>query len=184
MTPKDHKMALNIGQTLFQEKMKISYKGPVDERILTVFGDYIESMGELYSVSGKKLFKIFFELAQNLSSYSSEKIALENKKKIVGAGTLILKENDDDFVLITGNPVFNEDIIPVIEKCEYINSLDRESLRQYKREERRRTPSEKGNAHIGLIQVALTSANPLDIEITPINDNTSYFSVAVKINKN
>lgn len=183
MAPKDHRMALNAGQSLFQEKMKISYKGPVDERIITIFGDYIESMNDSYMIPSKKLFKIFFELAENLSSYSAEKISLENKKKIVGAGTLILKENDDNFILITGNPVSNTDIIPIIEKCEYINSLDRESLRKYKREERRRTPSERGNAHIGLIQVALTSANPLDVEITKINDSTSYFSVAVKIDK-
>lgn len=183
MSSKEHKKAIILGQSLFQEKMKISYKGPVDERILSVFADYIESMDEKYRTQAQKLFKIFFELAENLSSYSAEKIFLENKKKAVGAGALILKENENDFILITGNPVFNENIIPVIEKCEYINSLDRESLRQYKREERRRTPGERGNAHIGLIQVALTSANPLDIEITQVADNISYFSVAVKIDK-
>ncbi len=183
MPSKEHKKAIDQGKDLFKEKMKISYKGPVDERILTVFGDYISSIDESYRNQGKKLFKIFFELAENLSSYSSEKVWLDSKNKSVGVGALILKENDSDFMLIAGNPVFDENIIPVIEKCEYINSLDRESLRKYKREERRRTPSARGNAHIGLIQIALTSANPLDIEITQVAENISYLSIAVKIDK-
>ncbi len=42
---------------------------------------------------------------------------------------------------------------------------------------------EKGNANIGLIQVALTSANPLDIEVTLIDDNYSFFAITVKVDK-
>jgi hypothetical protein len=31
--------------------------------------------------------------------------------------------------------------------------------------------------------VALTAESPLDIELTPVSDNESFFSVAVKIKK-
>ena len=166
----------------FSKDVKISYRGPVDERVFTLIGDYISSMEALHEKAGKKLFKIFFELAQNISSYSAEKIKFRNNK-CVGTGNLIIKETDKHFYLITGNKVYNNDIIPIIEKSEYINSLDRESLREYKRIERRRPQGEYGNAHIGLIQIALTSTNPLDVEVMPIDDDLSYFSIAVKINK-
>ncbi len=176
----------NIGiendMTLFSKEIKISYKGPVDSRILTVVGDYINAISPVFKVAGKKMFNIFFELTQNISYYSAEKILIRENKEI-GTGSILIKETDKHFVLITGNPVYNESIIPVIEKCEYINSLDRESLRKYKREERRRPQGQKGNGHIGLIKVALTSTNPLDVEVTPLNDDISYFSIAVKINK-
>ena len=113
----------------FSKDIKISYKGPVDERIFRIIGDYISSIDSEYEKAGRKLFKIFFELAQNISSYSAEKITFKNKKEI-GTGNLIIKEIEDNFVLITGNLVKNKDIIPIIEKCEYINSLDRDALRE------------------------------------------------------
>lgn len=167
----------------FDENIKLLYKGPIDERILSSIGDYITTMESFAgAVSVKKLFKIFFELAQNISYYSAEKIKLSDRKEI-GSGSLIIKEEEDAFILTTGNPVNNESIIPIIEKSEYINSLDRESLRRYKREERRRPQGIKGSAHIGLITVALASANPLDVEVNPIDEESSYFSIVVKIDK-
>ncbi|RLD77713.1 MAG: hypothetical protein DRJ10_11465, partial [Bacteroidetes bacterium] len=79
--------------------------------------------------------------------------------------------------------VQNDDIVSIIEKSEIINSLDREELREYKRQQRKLPPGKRGGAHIGLIQVALTSANPLDIEVNPVDDDHSFFSIAVKIDK-
>ena len=128
------------------------------------------------------MFKVFFELAENISNYSAEKIFF-SKTKQIGTGTLIIRETNDNFILVTGNPVNNENIIPILDKCEYINTLDRESLREYKRKERSRPQGVKGNAHIGLIQIALTSTNPLDVEVTPIDEEYSYFSIIVKIDK-
>jgi len=168
---------------MFEEEVKLTYKGPIDERILSSIGDYISTMEKFAdATSVKKLFKIFLELAQNISFYSAVKVKMNDNREI-GMGTLVLKEFDDSFFLLTGNPVMNDNIISILEKSEYINSLDRESLRQYKRDERRRPQGEKGNAHIGLITVALTSSNPLDVEVSPIDDDKSFFSIGVKIDK-
>jgi len=168
---------------LFNKNIKISYKGPFDERILSSIGNYIEViLGTNEQNASRKLFKIFIELAQNIAYYSAEKNEIYQDKEF-GLGTLVISEFEEFFSFITGNAVRNENIIELIEKCEFINTLDRESLRKYKREQRRIDPGERGNAHIGLIQVALTSANPLDIEVSPIDNETSYFSIAVKIDK-
>ena len=164
------------------ESVRLFYKGPVDQRILSVTGDYINTIDEIDKSAGVKLFKTFLELAQNISYYSDEISVLNNKS--VGSGTIIIKETDNSFFLLTGNTVKNENIVPIIEKCEYINSLDRQSLREYKRQERGRKAGIKGNAHIGLIQVALTSANPLDVEVNPIDERRVYFSIVVNIDKN
>jgi hypothetical protein len=164
------------------QDVKISYKGPIDEKILAVIGSYIEVILNNNPQASRKLFKIFIELAQNISYYSAEKSDFAPDKHI-GYGTLLIMEFPDSYSFITGNAVLNDNIIPLIEKCEFINSLDRESLREYKREQRRHPQGNLGNAHIGLIQVALTAANPLDIEVSPLDDEKSYFSIAVKINK-
>jgi hypothetical protein len=173
---------LSLGQSLFSEEIRISYKGPVDGKIITFLGDYIDVINILSEKATKKLFKIFFELAENISNYSSDKIKLKNGKE-VGAGTIILKETVQNFTLVTGNPIRNEHLIPVLENSKNINELDHDELREYKRNVRRENLGEQESPNIGLITVALTSGNPLDIEINPIDADTSYFSLAVKVDK-
>ncbi len=166
----------------FNHDVQLSYKGPIDEHILSVISKYIEVILRKNPIASRKIFKIFIELAQNISYYSAEKNILTNDKEI-GSGTIVLGELDEFYTFTTGNMVRDKDIIPIIEKCEYINSLDRDALRKYKREQRKKPSGPKGGAHIGLIQVALTSANPLDVEITSIDDEFSFFSIAVKVLK-
>ncbi len=168
---------------LFNQNILMSYKGPIDERVMSVIGDNIDVLLKDNPEASKKIFKIFMELAQNVWLYSTEKSRLSNDKTI-GTGTIVIGEFGNYFTFITGNVVSNEDILPVVEKCEIINSLDRESLREYKREQRRLAKhSDKSGGNIGLIQVALTAEGPLDIELTPVDDTTSFFSIAVKVDK-
>lgn len=164
------------------QNVPLTYKGPIDDKILQAIGYYIDGILSNHPKAGKKIFKIFIELAQNISYYSAEKSILRGEKEI-GSGMVLIGEMEDAFTFVTGNLVKNDDIYAIIDKSEIINSLDREELREYKREMRKLPPGPKGGAHIGLIQVALTSSNPLDIEVTPVDDEHSFFSIAVKIEK-
>ncbi len=168
---------------LLQQNILVSYKGPIDERIMTVIGENIELVTDDGSDKAKsKIFKIFMELAQNVWLYSAESCKTASGRKL-GMGTLVIGEFGDSYTFVTGNVVRNSDIEPVIEKCEIINSLDRDSLREYRREQRRLGGDKKNSGNIGLIQVALTAESPLDIELTPVSDDESFFSIAVKIKK-
>ena len=160
----------------------LSYKGPIDDHILQVIGTYIEGLLKKTPKAGKKIFKVFIELAQNISYYSAERSKLLNDKDI-GTGMVLITEKPEYYVFMTGNLVKTNNIITIIEKSEIINSLNRDELREYKREQRKLPPGKKGGAHIGLITVALTASNPLDIEVNPVDDEHSFFSIAVKIDK-
>lgn len=173
---------LDYHRTLDQN-IHISYRGPIDDKILQAIGYYIDGVLSKDPRAGKKIFKIFIELAQNISYYSAEKSIFSKEVKEVGSGMVLIGESLDSYTFVTGNLVKNEDIFAIIDKSEIINSLDREGLREYKREQRKLPHGPKGGAHIGLIQVALTSAHPLDIEVHPIDDEHSFFSIAVKIDK-
>ena len=164
------------------QNIALSYKGPIDEKILQTIGYYIESFLSKHPKAGKKIFKVFIELAQNISYYSAEKSIFKGEREI-GTGLFLISEGEDSYTFMTGNLVKNDDIYAITDKSEIINSLDRDELREYKREQRKLPSGPKGGAHIGLIQVALTSANPLDIEISPVDDALSFFSIAVKIDK-
>ncbi len=175
----DNNINLFDFHNLLNKNIQLSYKGPFDRHILYPLGNYIKKN----LTAGNRIFGIFIELAQNITYYSAETTDSVEDGKTYGVGTLVIGEYDDYYTFATGNAVKNDCIIPIIEKCEIINSLDREELRDYKRKQRRLPRGQKGGAHIGLIQVALTSMYPLDFQVTPIDESTSFFSIFVKIDK-
>jgi hypothetical protein len=162
------------------DNIRISYTGPFDAQVLSVMAKNIEfSLSNNPSVN-KKMFKIFLELAQNISFYSIEKDQSDKQ----GIGTLTIKEYEEYFLFATGNIINHKDAEIVIERCEKINSLDRNSLREFKRKARNRAHSATGGGNIGLIQVALTSRNKLQYKTIPLEKGESYYIVAAKIDKN
>ncbi len=165
---------------ILEGKVLLSYKGPWDERILVSIGNYIRTINPDNPKISLKIFKVFMELAQNMSFYSAEFNKLDQDKK-VGIGSMLIREENGCYFFYSGNVVNNKDIIPIIDKCNVINSLDRVQLREFKRKQRNLPRGEFGGANIGLIQIALTSDHPLDIKLTPITEETSFFSICVKI---
>ncbi len=165
-----------------KHEVLISYKGPFDKEVLTVIGSYIKIILGKNPMASKRIFKIFMELAQNVSYYSTERNILEKHAKS-GIGTLAIIEQNDNYTFHTGNEITNNSIIEVIEKCEIINALDKNGLREYKRKQLRLPDGVFGGANIGLIQVALTSMHPIEFKAVPIDDKISFLGLTVRINK-
>ncbi len=165
-----------------REDILISYKGPVTDIIMAeISRDIRDKFAESPKIS-KKLFAVFIELAQNILYYSSEKILFGNRQDSVG--TLLIYRTLDQLMFSCGNLVENQYIDTLIQSCDKINSLNRDELRAFKRETRSAPQGERSKgAGIGLIQVALTSGNPLKVESQPVDPNYSFFSLTVQINK-
>ncbi len=160
----------------------ISYKGPFDAQVLSVIAENIE-----YSLSSdprvsRKIFKIFIELAQNISFYSLERLRTDSGA-MFGAGVLILREFDEHYSFATGNMIKNTSVLPLIQKCEAINILEREKLRQYKRKLRNMPSGVPGGGNIGLVQVALTADYPLEYNVVSIDNHRSFYVLNVRVNK-
>ncbi len=164
-------------EKLWKDNVMLVYKGPFEENVLMALGAYIKKK----FCPANRLFSVFIELAQNIAFYSANFSSHTNKE--YGVGLVMVTEATQHHRLIAGNVVMTETIIPLIEKCELINSLDREGLRQLKIKQLRQPRGSKGGAHIGLIQVALTSSNPLEFQVVPIDDTYSFFSLSVLVNK-
>ena len=177
-----HKFDLFEFHHMFEDDILLLYKGPFNKHILGVFSKYIQGIINRYPKISKKVFGIFIELAQNIAKFSADKVIIEDRDH-VGAGTLVIGELDNCYTFFTGNSVPNKDLDQLIQKCELINSLNRDDLRKYKREQFG-MPHEKDDLrYIGLIQVALTSGNQLELEVTPENDELSFFSITVTVEK-
>ncbi len=159
----------------------ISYKGPITDVIMSEISRDIRYKFSDNPKASKKLFSIFMELTQNILYYSSEKINFAGNTDSLGV--ILITQYEDYYRFACGNLVDNTYIDELAENCNYINSLDKEALREYKRVQRSAPQTERSKgAGIGLIHVAITSENPLDIEFRRIDKSHSFFSISVKIN--
>ncbi len=166
-----------------EHNINISYTGAFDSEILGVIAKNLESKFSGDPKLNKKLFKIFIEFAQNIALYSTERISENNDDHYSGYGSIFIREFEDSYMLATGNKAGQADILPVIDKCEKINSLSRDDLRSFKRKQRRLPPGKKGGGNIGLIQVALMAGNPINYKTIDLDDGNLFYMQSIQINK-
>ncbi|GAB4400807.1 MAG: SiaB family protein kinase [Microscillaceae bacterium] len=160
----------------------LCYRGPVTDAILKEISRDIRSRFADNHRVRRQMFAIYMELAQNIHYYSAEKIHLSNRLDSVG--TILLTQSQESYYFFFGNLMEARYLDEMLAKCQYINTLDREALRHYKREQRKAPQKARSRgAGIGLIQVALTSRFPLQIEHRPVDANFSLFSLRVQIAK-
>ncbi|MCQ2253122.1 MAG: SiaB family protein kinase [Bacteroidales bacterium] len=164
------------------DHIAISYTGIFDTEILSVLAKDIEGTLSGDDKVNKKVFKIFIELAQNISFYSLEREP-NGEGNDMGVGTMIIRDFDKYFEFSTGNKTTLENIIPVMEKCDNINSMSHDKLREYRRLQRNMPAGAKGGGNIGLIQVALTAGNPIEYSLIKCDDGTYFYIVSVRIDK-
>ncbi|TAF67405.1 MAG: hypothetical protein EAZ55_03560 [Cytophagales bacterium] len=166
------------------EKVLFSYKGPLNNVLLADFSNNIRKRLKLYdNVSiGNKVFAIFMELSQNVLYYSKESDQFDGKDKV---GTLAIVKTAEHYKVMTGNLVSRTAVPKILKKCETINSLDREALREFKRQQRALGPDTEDSkgAGIGLIHVALTSDNQLEVNVKEIDENLAFYVLAVNIKR-
>lgn len=163
-------------------KTVLEYEGVFSKPKIYEFAVMLNKLTMEYPAIQKKMFYVFIELAQNVSMYSDLKGEISNGKN-TGKGAVIVGYTDKEYFFIIGNVVNNKALQVLIKKCEIINSLDKESLRLFKRQQRNLIPGTSGGAHIGLIMVALTTRKKLDIKIKPLGNDYSFFMIKVAISK-
>jgi hypothetical protein len=164
-----------------RDNILISYKGPLTDVLLSEFSRDIRRKLKENPRSGKKVFSIFMELAQNVLFYSKEINHFGNHDRV---GTLVVLDEGTHYKVITGNLIYKKDMMRLIEKCETIKTLDRDALREYKRKLRNEEENEESKgAGIGLVQAALTSDNNLEAKMKEMGTEFAFFIVLVSVDK-
>lgn len=176
-----HKSTLEIFNIMFTNNLVTSYVGPIDDEILTLLAENLEATLWQNETLRRRFFKIFIELSQNIALYSIERSVTKGKEN--GEGALIISDYGDHFVFSAGNVVNNSIKDKLSERAKTINSLDRLGLRSLKRQ-LRNVGNKRGGGNIGLVQVALLSKNPVEVNFFPtLKENQSFYLISVKIEK-
>jgi hypothetical protein len=182
-----HSLSLNKYSRFYEkidrqfQNVQFSYKGAFDDVNLSFINEYIEKAVAESEGSRTDLFRIFVELAQNIAQKSIDKCNINGQ--LTGIGILLIHQENDFFEIISGNPASVEDARIIAAKCDTINLSNSEELRQMKRDYRKMTQGEMGNANIGLIKIALISGYKLEYNIDDIDDESAFFTIRIRINK-
>ena len=164
---------------LLSKEVIIAYQGTFEKNVLSILANNIEASMDASSVLRKKFFKMFLEFAQNIANYSAEQIDTPDNEKS-GAGLLILKHSNGNYMFATGNLVETSKLDFIIEKVNYINSLDREALREYRREQYKLVESGE-RSNLGLLQIALVSGNEISLSTQKVDENLSFITIAAQV---
>lgn len=167
---------------MLSKEIIIAYRGTFEKSVLGVLAQNIESTIDSSSVLRRKFFKLFIEFSQNISDHSIETVKTSSGETS-GSGLLIIKYKGENYIFVTGNLIKNEDLKPLSETIEHINSLNREQMREYKRKQIELAELGKKNC-LGLIQIALVSGHNLKIKAIKAENNQTFLIISAEISKN
>jgi len=183
-------MVINMTEyinSLKNRNINISYNGPLWEEGIISMADMLKSQmsqKNLPKKASKTLFSVFVEQVTNMLMYSAgrEQYGQQGQDE-APTGMLVLGQNENKFFIQTGNEIHNRNLDLIKNRIDYLNSLDKNELRQHNKERMRGendNPESKG-AGLGLIEIARRATSPISYSFDSINDDVSFFSMYVEI---
>ncbi|MGF1534270.1 MAG: SiaB family protein kinase [Bernardetiaceae bacterium] len=167
-----------------ERKTLFLYKGAISQEILAEIAESLKSQVQGSPLMVHKFFAIFIELAQNIRHHSHERVFVKKEGKDVGVGILRASTYEDYYLLVSGNYITHQASQRLLERSAYINQLDKDGLRDYYREQRKKpkVANQKG-ANVGLIDMVRRSGNPIEAVIEHTTADQVFISVAVRIDR-
>jgi len=158
------------------------YHGMINIDLISFISNFMKQQINADSIIIGKIYKVFIELTQNVSYYSAEQFD-GNRTFGSGVGWFRIDEKEDNFIISTGNRILKEHAPVLLKNSSEINSLHEDDLRDLKRKTRSQAGIKDIGAHIGLIQTGLITGNPISIDIKPVDDIYSFFTISALVNK-
>jgi hypothetical protein len=163
-----------------------------EENVLIIFNSYFnqESLMSLLNIiekqvveklnMKKRIYHTMVEMFQNIIQHGDDyKQTTEGK-----AGLFYISENDQEYMLNTGNYISNNKIPILTEKLEHVNSLSFEDLEEFYNlrllDFEIDTAKEAG---LGIIDIRLKTDGILEYNFLKINEEYSFYTLRAKISK-
>lgn len=181
--------SFDLYNKIYNENVLLMYKGAITFDLVT---SLIESLDKKITLlePNNKVRKLFYSAAvesiHNLYHHMDEvkgsfKEISEHDAKS-GLITVIAKEKY--YNILTGNFVPEDKVAGMKARIEEINATDKDGLRiLYKDTLSNGEFSDKGTAGLGLIQLARKTGEKLNYKFEKVNDEYSYFTFQIKINR-
>jgi hypothetical protein len=162
----------------------ISYYGHFSYEIT---GEIIEEFGkkrEEYNISKalfRKILTLMVEILENNYKYM-ESMNKDELKGITHKPKFVLRQENSDFIIESGNPILEKDIKPLKNKIDHINGLQYDELKDlYKNTMSEGIYDNQRGAGLGIMKMARVSKNKIFYSIENIKNNVYYYTIAITI---
>lgn len=146
----------------------------ITKSVLAMAERNMDSSGEESSIK-RKVFNVMVECLQNIVKHAD---ALNTKENPTHNAVFMVGKQEEQYTIISGNPILNDNIEGVKSKLEQINVLDKDGLKQLYKEIIKNTEiSEKGGAGLGFVDMARKSGQKLDYDFIEMDNGYSFFSL-------
>ncbi|WP_317897999.1 SiaB family protein kinase [Aurantibacillus circumpalustris] len=172
----------DIYKTMSENKIILIYQGLFDQAMIKSVISMTEKkliQENIEEGLRRKLFNVMVEGLQNISKH--QMVSSENNQNPF----LMIGKDETSYNVVTGNFIRNEKISVVKDKIDFINTLNKEELKEhYKTARLNSIISEVGGAGLGFIDMVRKSGNRLDYKFYVSDANLSFFILHSKISNN
>jgi len=168
-----------------EEGIILYFNGPVSQAVVESIAELMRSKMKAEEAgmgSVQRVFAVLVEQMQNIVRYSSERQVdnEEHQGEIAHGQVVVGREDDGRFFVACGNKVQSRDCDELTKHINILRTMNKDELKAYYRE-RRKSPdayTHKG-AGLGFVEMARKASRPMDFDIVPLDNNTSFFSMKV-----
>ena len=169
-------------EELNKEGVIFCFNGPASQSVVEGVGEALRMRMDLEDAgmtTTRRVFAIFVEQIQNVINYSSERRPVRpGNGNGLSFGVIVVGREGEKYYVMCGNRVEAAKGDHLAQKVQQIRNMDKEALKAFYKEQRRRQPAEgsKG-AGLGIIEMARHSTEPLDFSIVSLTAQESFFTI-------
>ena len=160
----------------------IAFNGVMSQDVIVGLGEVLRS--ELHHFHPltivNRIFAIYVEMTQNILHYSNSKA--DSNGKEIGLGSVLVFNTPDGYNLVTVNQVNENQKLLLTKKCELINSMNEDELKDHYLQKRRQSAeSDSKGAGLGFIDIARRSGQPIVYSFEGVGESNFNFYLSSKI---
>jgi hypothetical protein len=160
----------------------IYFSGPFSQKIMLGLGFSLRKKITDSDTPSKasRAFSIFVELAQNIISYSEDKVGSAEDQSALGV--IMVSERSGRYFIECGNTIAREDSARISGKLDAIRNLTQDELKALYKKQRHDGPDEKSaGAGLGFIEMARRASEPITYSIAEAENGQVFFSVTATV---
>lgn len=168
--------------TMKEQDILLAYEGKVTHDIMIAFTEMAETnlrKNDEESITDK-VYHVMVECLQNICKHADNQLTAKPGKP--GEGIFLVGSTEKQYNVTTGNPIANEKVKNIKTSIDRLNSMDKDELKAaFKKQIVENRLSDKGDAGLGLIDIARKTGQKIEYHFKPINDKTTFFLLNINI---
>jgi hypothetical protein len=173
-------------EEILRNRIFLTFNGVLLHSFVVKFGEMLKAEMSVFNVDKTlemKIFSVVIEQAQNIISYSAERIAVPcMNNEMMGVGTILVGKEDGCYFVICGNMIHNENVAQLRDRLALIQGMGEEELKRHYKEQRRLPAAGDGEGSgLGLIDMARKAGRALEFDFRKLDDTNSFFTLKTTI---